>query len=85
MVSVEVFVIFAVTALDFAVVPWRERLNEYVLNTKPLKRFVNSGPLSVWTHSMAVEAASIILIFDFCYKKGLISEEIKPFQSIWWR
>ena len=34
---------------------------------------------------MAVEAASIIPIFDFCYKKGLISEEIKPFQSIWWR
>ena len=28
---------------------------------------------------MAVEAASIIPIFDFCYKKGLISEEIKPF------
>lgn len=34
---------------------------------------------------MAVEAASIIPIFDFYYKKGLISEEIKPFQSIWWR
>ena len=31
---------------------------------------------------MAVEAASIILIFDFCYKKGLISEEIKPFHGL---
>ena len=38
MVSVEVFVIFTVTALDFAVVPGRERLNEFMLNTKPLKR-----------------------------------------------
>ena len=28
---------------------------------------------------MASEAASIIPIFDFCYKKGLISKEIKPF------
>ena len=34
---------------------------------------------------MVVEAASIIPIFDFCYKKGLISEEIKPFQCTWWR
>ena len=34
---------------------------------------------------MAVEVASIIPIFIFCYKKSLISEEIKLFQSIWWR
>ena len=27
---------------------------------------------------MAVEAVSIIPIFDSCYKKSLISEEIKP-------
>ena len=31
---------------------------------------------------MAVEAASIIPIFDFCYKKGLISKEIKPFMFL---
>ena len=28
---------------------------------------------------MASEAVSIILNVQFCYKKGLISEEIKPF------
>jgi hypothetical protein len=27
---------------------------------------------------MAVEAAGIIPMFDLCYKKGLISGEIKP-------
>ena len=41
--GVEVFVIFAVTGLDFAVVPWCERLNEFVLNTKPLKRYLEKS------------------------------------------
>ena len=43
MVRVEVFVIFAVAALYFAVVPWCERLNEFVLNTKTLKRYLEKS------------------------------------------
>ena len=41
--GVEVFVIFAVAALYFAVVPWCERLNEFVLNTKTLKRYLEKS------------------------------------------
>lgn len=33
----EVLVIFPVTALDFAVVPWRVGLNEFMLNAKLLQ------------------------------------------------
>ena len=38
-VGIEVFIVFAVAALDLAVVPWSERLNAFVLNAKPIQRY----------------------------------------------
>ena len=38
MVSIEVFVVFAVTAFDLTVVSWSEGFNAFVLNAKPIQR-----------------------------------------------
>ena len=38
-VSIEVFIVFAVAALDLAVVSGSERLNAFVLNTKPIQGY----------------------------------------------
>lgn len=38
MAGIEGFIVFAMAALDLAVVPWRERLNAFVLNTKLIQR-----------------------------------------------
>ena len=37
-VSIEILVVFAMAALDLAVVPWREGFNAFVLNAKLLQR-----------------------------------------------
>ena len=39
MVSIEGFVIFSMAALDLTVMPGRERLNAFVLNTKAIQRY----------------------------------------------
>ena len=65
--SVEFLIVLAVAALDLAIVAWRVRTDELVLNAKLRKvfskrvcffvaegfsRLVDSEPLSAWTYSM---------------------------------
>ena len=38
MAGIEGFIVFAMASLDLAVMPWRERLNAFVLNTKLIQR-----------------------------------------------
>ena len=38
-IGIKVFIVFAMAALDLAVVPGRERLNAFVLNTKLIQRY----------------------------------------------
>ena len=39
MIGIKVFIVFAMAALDLAVVPGRERLNALVMNTKLIQRY----------------------------------------------